>query len=327
MILEEGRAIQDTRSWIRPLSLLLIYSIIPLVGIFLIVDWFFFNFEITRSLPVDPHSMQWFNMFFMLPHIFASFFTFFDAEYVQYYKRRLLVSVFTIMCILVLVFSFRLFAPFMLLISIYTVYHLVSQQTGIAAMLARNQSVVHKLWKWATFLAMAVFYLAVIVGGTQTKTILIKIFPFFYFLYFLLVCVTVMKSFDRIGRYYIIANSVMIIFSCILYSCDFYFFMILIPRFVHDVTAFFFYISHNTNRNAGRPLNLVSRVGASLKLPEYLYTPLAGIACTALATALLKDYLFLLLSFMALFHYYWEGVMWKQGTPHRRHIHIGVPQA
>ncbi|MDI1302913.1 MAG: hypothetical protein PSX71_13490 [bacterium] len=313
-------------SWMRPSSLLFIYSVIPMVAVFLTLDWFFFDLKLSRSLPADPHDMQWFNMFFMLPHIFASLFTFFDAEYVAYYGVQLARSVVVILAIIISVFTLRAFAPFMLIISIYTVYHLVSQQTGIAAMLARNATPMYKIWKWVTFFALTIVYLAAIIGDQRLKVFLTGILPWFYVLYSLLAYFTAKKVLDKIGFYYTCANSVMIIFSCVLYAYNFSFFMIFIPRFVHDVTAFFFYISHNANRNSAGSKNMISRLGVRLGLPEYFYTPAVGILCTVIVTLFFKKYMIVLLSFMALFHYYWEGRMWKRGTPHRRYIHIGMPR-
>lgn len=308
--------------FLRPSSLLFIYGIIPLVAVFLAVDGLFFDLGFSRSLPVDPHSMQWFNMFFMLPHIFASAFTFFDADYIAHYRQRLQVSLLVIVITLMLVFGLRLIAPFMLFISVYTVYHLVSQQTGIAAMLAGASSWIYTAWKWFTFSVSAILYLAAIIGSGPFASILTLAFPGFVLLYFLNTWAAARQAKTRVAYYYTWANAVMIVVTYGLYLARLPFFMILIPRFVHDVTAFFFYITHNHNRNAARPANVIAGLGQKLSLPEYVYTPLLGIACTAVVTLIFKEYMIYLLSFMALFHYYWEGVMWKRGTPHRQFIHF-----
>lgn len=307
---------------IKPAYLLGVYGIIPVIILFLAADLLLNDWQLSRSLPSDPHTMQWFTMFFMLPHIFASLFTFFDREYLMAYKDRLAVSVPLILVAMVGI-PFLFGAPvFRLIVAVYTIFHLVSQQTGIAAMVARNKSGAYHAWKWVSFFAIMMISIVASADFPALHRALYVALPVFLLLYGVLTLLAARQSKTAVGKYYIAANSLMIVACYGLALVNLPFFVILIPRVVHDVTAFYFYISHNANRNREQPLNWVSRLRKWLRLPEYAFTPLMGILCTALATATLGEHIFFVVIFLGLLHYYWEGVMWKQGSPHRANIYV-----
>lgn len=307
---------------IKPVYLLGIYSIIPVVMLFLAGDFWLNGLGLSRSLPADPHTMQWFTMFFMLPHIFASLFTFLDRDYLVAYKERLAVSV-PLILVMILAIPVLFDAPILqMIMAVYTLFHLISQQTGIAAMIARNKSAVYQAWKWLSFFAVLMISIMAQTNFPRLHDFLYGALPFFILLYGALTLVTARQSKTVVGMGYIAANSVMIVICYGLALARLPFFVILILRVVHDVTAFYFYVSHNANRNRERHLNLVSRLRKWLRLPEYVFTPLMGVLCTALATATLGDGIFFTVIFLGLLHYYWEGIMWKQGSPHRANIYV-----
>lgn len=307
---------------IKPAYLLGIYGIIPVIVLFLAADFGLNDLRLSRRLPADPHAMQWFTMFFMLPHIFASLFTFLDRDYLVAYRERLMVSVPLIVVAMVaipFVFGGSLFR---LMVAVYTVFHLVSQQTGIAAMVARSKSGVYQAWKWLSFIAVLMISIVAQADFPTLHRMLQVALPAFILVYGALTLLACRQSKTRVGVGYIAANSLMIVICYGLALVNLPFFVILIPRVVHDVTAFFFYISHNTNRNREQSFNWVSRLRKWLRLPEYVFTPLLGILCTALATATLGEGIFFVVVFLGLLHYYWEGVMWKQGSLHRANIYV-----
>lgn len=307
---------------IKPVYLLGIYSVIPVVALFLAADLWLNGLRLSRSLPADPHTMQWFTMFFMLPHIFASLFTFFDRDYLLAYKERLVVSVPLILVVMVVV-PLLFDAPLLqLIVAVYTLFHLISQQTGIAAMIARNKSAVYQAWKWLSFFAVLMISILAQADLPGFHNVLYVVLPFFILLYGALTLFAAKQSKTATGMGYIAANSVMVVICYGLALAKLPFFVILILRVVHDVTAFYFYVSHNANRNRERHLNLISRLRQWLRLPEYVFTPLMGVLCTVLATATLGDNIFFAVIFLGLLHYYWEGVMWKQGSPHRTNIYV-----
>lgn len=307
---------------IKPGYLLGIYSIIPVVILFIAADLWLNDLQLSRALPADPHSMQWFTMFFMLPHIFASLFTFVDRDYLVAYRDRLVVSV-PVILMVVIVVPLLFNAPLLqLIVAVYTLFHLISQQTGIAAMIARNKSAVYHAWKWVSFFAVLMISVLAQANVPGFRDLLYLALPFFILFYGALTLLSARQSKTVAGARYIAANSAMIVICYGLALARLPFFVILIMRVVHDVTAFYFYISHNANRNRERHLNLISRLRKWVRLPEYVFTPLMGVLCTFLATVVLGEGILFAIIFLGLLHYYWEGVMWKQGSPHRASIHV-----
>ena len=71
-------------------GLLSVYVFLPLVLVFIFCDHFFFNGAGRHMLPRNPETLLWYTLLFNLPHIFTSFFSFADREYLAFYKWPLL---------------------------------------------------------------------------------------------------------------------------------------------------------------------------------------------------------------------------------------------
>src|SRR5881296_1875935 len=70
--------------------LLAIYVIVPLAWLAVIGDLVLFDGGLRRALPESPEELAWFTAFFVLPHILASQFSFYDREYLGAYRLPLL---------------------------------------------------------------------------------------------------------------------------------------------------------------------------------------------------------------------------------------------
>ena len=305
--------------------LLGLYGIIPLCLLFVAADALLLQGNVVRALPADPHSMQWFSLFFMLPHIFASMFTFLDREYIATYRRQLALSVPAIAAGAAAFISLLGEAAFAIFIAVYTVYHLMSQQAGIAAMVARHKSATWDAWRWSLFLLVTLLYMAMLTGNPLFHSLVIACAVLFGLPFLVLGNRLAQECAPGTGRLYVHANTGMVLACFLFYFLEMPFFVVLIPRFVHDVSAFSFYVTHNRNRNRVQRHNLLVRLTAAMRLPEYIATPVAGIAAAAAATAALggnPQGMFLMMAFLSLFHYYWESVMWKAGTVHRQHVRL-----
>lgn len=124
--------------------LLALYAIVPMCVLLVTADGLLADFAFSRQLPADPHSMRWFTLLFMLPHIFASLFTLIDRQYLPHYRRRLGITIPLFLLIAWLLPQVIGWTLFMVGIAIYTIHHLMAQQAGIAAMLAANRSGSHR---------------------------------------------------------------------------------------------------------------------------------------------------------------------------------------
>lgn len=63
----------------------------------------------------------------------------------------------------------------------------------------------------------------------------------------------------------------------------------------------------------------MARLFSKIPLPEYIVTPAAALLASVAMTTFLPQGILL---FLAFFHYYWEGAMWKNGSPHRKNIYV-----
>lgn len=315
---------------VSPRLILAVYAIIPLAVLVIAVDYLFFDLRLNAALPNTPDDMGWLNVFFMLPHVLASVFTFADREYLSAYSGRLVGSSLAFTAGIVVVPALFGLSVMVLLLALYTAYHQVAQQTGIASIVARHRSGLNTAWKWLCLVALVAVFVASLIEPALRQ----KMYAAAPALYIglitggvtALVVVAVLvarQSRTASGRVLVGANTGMILMQGVFFAFGFHFFMILIPRLVHDITAFAFYVTHNMNRNRREAHNVVVRALRPTRLPEYLLTPVLAIAASiALSQLVPKEALLFIVAFLALFHYYWEGVMWKNGAPHRQFIRV-----
>ena len=112
---------------------------------------------------------------------------------------------------------------------------------------------------------------------------------------------------------------------------------ILVPRLVHDATAYTFYITHDYNKHHNHPQNYLYRYAARLNISVFIVLPLCSFVLAFVLQAYgdnlvsaLTEYLFGidirkaitlgLLGYLALMHYYTESITWKGDSPYRRFI-------
>jgi hypothetical protein len=118
---------------------------------------------------------------------------------------------------------------------------------------------------------------------------------------------------------------------------EYYFLAILIPRLVHDATAYVFYVTHDVNKHLGHPQNFIYRWAKKAKLNVFIVLPLISFALTYVLQVygdqwvnVITQFLFGmeirkaislgLIGYFSLMHYYTEAFTWKHGSPYRQYI-------
>ena len=127
------------------------------------------------------------------------------------------------------------------------------------------------------------------------------------------------------------------IVSFYFYVQQYYFLAILVPRLVHDATAYVFYVTHDYNKHYLQPQNQLYRYAAQLKINIFWVLPLSSFALAFVLQAY-GDHLVSfvtrfffdveihkvitvgVLGYFALMHYYTEAITWKAGSPYRNYI-------
>lgn len=302
---------------ISPRGLLVIYSLIPAAALVIIIDWLFLNSTLKRTFPHSPYDWWTVTALVSFPHIFASQFGFVDREYAAHYSRLLLGIPLVALSGLLLARYNAVFGNFVF--QFVTIYHVIFQQIGISRMMLGQVTGSFTAWKWLFFGAFTFAHL----GHTLHAKFLIlaipvglALIPTTYLAYRIY-----RESKSRMGGHYLWANQAMLLFVAVSYPLGYPVFSILLPRLVHDASAFVFYIAHDHNRNYDSIKNGLYRLLSALRLPVTVAGPVLAFGANLLLISVSKLYFNpFFYAPVTMIHYYTERVVWRRNTPHRQAI-------
>ncbi|MGR8933618.1 MAG: hypothetical protein ACU837_04420 [Gammaproteobacteria bacterium] len=140
-----------------------------------------------------------------------------------------------------------------------------------------------------------------------------------------------------LGKLFFWANILLVLSSCYMYLRSYHFLAILVPRLVHDITAYTVYVTHDYNRHHRQAQNALYRLAQHWHIPVLLVLPLlsfglafalqnygddwiAWLTQTLFGVGIHKTVTVGILGYFALMHYYTEGFIWKAGSPCRRYL-------
>jgi hypothetical protein len=333
---------QEARKMAVSFRLLLgLYAIIPLCLLLVVFDSWFWQGTLQASLPSSPNHFLLFQIIFGTPHIIASSILLAsNRDYVDVYKTKILVMT----AVLAVFFGVgSLFIPyraFYVLVAGWTVYHVLKQQHGVARGVCRLPDWAFYLLLWLSVAAGLLIYIGIFLKNsldlqqvTGIKNIAGSL------------CVALLLSAVYCQRYVTTAfgrcffwSNVMLVFSSFfLYMEQYYFLAILIPRLVHDATAYIFYVTHDYNKHHLQPQNFIYRLARQCRMSIFIVLPLLSFLLAFVLQAygdnivnyltkvifgveIRKAITLGLLGYLALMHYYTESFTWKQGSPYRQFI-------
>jgi len=321
--------------------LLGLYLIVPLSLSIIWLDRMQFDSALREWLPTSPGHFLLFQLFFGTPHIIASnVLLVSNRDYFQTFKRKIIG-----MTLFIAVFFGigSLFIPYRVLYVIsacWTVYHVLKQQLGIAKPACRLPSWAFHLQLVGCVGAGIFIYLGVFLKNSLTDDQSLLIAEIardltWCLLLATLLCHKYVKT--LFGQTFLWANTLLVVSTWYVYSEGYYFIAILIPRLVHDITAYSFYITHDVNRHGETPRNRLFNWAKACRLPVVIVLPLLSFALTYLlqaygdvwvnwilqtlfATEFHKAVTLGLIGYLALMHYYTETFVWTADSPLRRYI-------
>jgi hypothetical protein len=302
-----------------------VYLILPFLLGVIAVDWFFLDARLLPHFGIEGLFLPFFILLFNLPHIIASFFSFFDSEYVQYYRRHLtlyLPLLLTATAVL-LYYDFVLGLVFFL---VNDIWHGVRQQAGISLILGSKYGVIHRLWTILPFITASIAYVYIIRPNAYPDFLVSYISPVLLIgmiLFFFVMIAKIVTS--PIGARWFVFFASMLFFSSYFFILSGYiFFSIFAFRFVHDVSAFAFYVTHDYNRASAGYKNYLYRLFFALPNHILVAVPILGILFAYLirvaTNGLAIGYSIVILICMS--HFYLESVMWKRNAPHRGFVKV-----
>jgi len=302
------------------------YLIVPLLLAVVLVDTYYLDAVLRPYLGIGALFIPIYIFIFDLPHIMASFFSFFDREYISYYKKHL----FFYLPGLLIATALLLFVNYELGLVFYLVndlWHGIRQKVGIALILGARPGTLHTAWTLVPFIVSSFAYVLAMRPNFFSTTLtpyITTIIGVGMVAIFVLMCLKIYHSAPKV-RWYIFAVSALFLCSYLFISLGYAFFAILAFRFVHDVSAFAFYITHDHNRNKNGAKNWLYKIVGAIPLPYFIMVPVLAFTAAYAVRSFTDQTLqigFSVVILIAMCHYYLESVMWKRDTPHRQNVRV-----
>jgi len=324
-------------------GLLWVYAVIPVSVAVMLADRVLWAGALGNQLPRTPNNLLVLALLFGTPHIVASnLILVTNRDYFRHYRSRF-VGISLGLAAFFAVFGSTLPRPIIVaLISAWTVAHVVKQQVGLGNSTARHSGPMFWTWSWVGIGAGMLYYNAIFQARVFTDGQLRLLAAVVAALAIIVAGLTIAlaaRTGNPLGRRWVVANGALMSLAAMAYLLGYPFFAILMPRVVHDVTAFVVYISHDANRALAGVANRFYR-------PHRRPTGLALLALPAIAVAVsatlehgadrvvnralgalggiqIHEPVSLgVVGFLALQHYAFESFTWKSSSPYRRYLHL-----
>lgn len=322
----KSQTINESYPRVLPVKLLFApYAIVFLALITIFIDYIL-KLDLQNIFPTSAEQLLVLGIIFENPHIVASNVMMLNGEYLQFYKRQLIIGLSLVVGLSVVLITLFGVKAFLTFFYTWTIYHVIRQQIGIGKMVNRQSSRVYTIWSWlflmislAIAFSVGYFHTDTLIVPRQTLLLAISIL-LSLFLVFSLVCLMRLKN--RQGRLFLTANVALILTAVLSLFAGFPLFVILLPRIVHDTTAFIIYINHETNRSTPHRKLFLYRAIPSLPIWATLLTfsLLWGAALTYSGTWIT---VWIAIG-LALVHYLTEAFTWRHGSLHRKYLRLAT---
>ncbi|MFU8790329.1 MAG: hypothetical protein ACNA7G_14970, partial [Methylobacter sp.] len=301
----------------------------------------FWQGVLQQNLPSSPKQFLVFQILFGTPHIIASSILLAsNTEYLKTYKLKIILMTVAIIAVFGVGSLFISYRALYVAVAAWTVYHVLKQQLGVGRGVYRLPDWAFYLLLWLSVAAGFFVYIGIFLKNSLELQQLELITLIAGGLCATLVCAALLcqrYAATAVGKWFLWSNVLLVLGSFYLFVQQYYFLAILVPRLVHDATAYIFYVVHDYNKHRQQPQNFIYRYAARCHLPIFIVLPV----CSFLLAFVLQSYgdstfnaaanaLFDvevnkaitvgLLGYLALMHYYTEAFTWKQGSPYRRFI-------
>jgi hypothetical protein len=321
--------------------LLGLYGIIPLCLLLQCVDHWFWGDYLKSNLPSSPYHFVLFQILFGTPHIVASnILLVSNKEYLQHYRHHIILMTVAIAIAYILgnmLLPYRLLYVF---VATWTVYHVLKQQYGIARGICQLPGPVFKLLLGLSVAAGVAIYIGIFLRGNLDASQAFWIKQAAVLGCLLLIVAAFVHQHHvntAFGLWFYWANIFLVLTSFYLYQHEHYFMAILVPRFVHDATAYVFYVTHDYNKHHREPQNSLYRFASACGIHIFLVLPCLSfflafvlqaygdglvnlITHYLLGTEFYKVITLGFLGYLALMHYYMEALTWQKDSPYRKYI-------
>ncbi len=298
--MSQASVLADKALFVPNKLLLALYSVIPLCLLVAFLDASLWQGHLRDNiLPNNPGQLMWWAIIFNFPHIVSSLVTLADDEYIPYYKDRfkkafmvIVAGVFVINFVVPSVapdpVAMGMYGLFFVFFASYTMYHVLSQQFGIGMMMMGvKPDRRYEHWRYLSTIAASLMYLMAFARpnlqsagymGYTFYEIAQVLAGIFVVLASLAGARLIKAGTKKIGILYVSSNVLMLYAVWVLAYMQYSVFVVVIPRFVHDVTAFIIYSVHDQNRNREVQHNYIYKALSFIPLAPVILCPLLAIA-------------------------------------------------
>lgn len=321
--------------------LLGLYLIMPFCLLLYGLDVELWQHYLHDNLPSKPTHFLLFQILFGTPHILASAVLLTtNVEYFQFYKRHLAYATLAIAVVFGIGSLFISYYVFYVAVAGWTVFHVLKQQHGIARGICKLPNWAFHSLLWLSVTAGLMIYVGIFLHnrleiemleklqhGAEILTTLLVLLAFF--------CQRYVPT--LFGKAFLWANVFLVVSSLYFYSEGYYFFAILIPRLVHDATAYIFYVTHDFNKHSAKPKNAFYRFAKKYSISIFVLLPISTFAAAFILQAygdvviawltqevfgveIRKAVTLGLIGYLSLMHYFSEAITWKSDSPYRQFI-------
>ncbi len=303
--------------------LLAFYAVVPLSLVVPALDLLALDGGVRAVLPAHPDQILLWTLVFNVPHIIASELILLDREYLSFYRRHIAIAV-TGVALLTFLSSEVLGPVAVVWLGLVLVsYHIIGQQVGIARLMSVSAGWSLDAWK---VLGTASYLMAFAQGFYRSPVFREFGAPVAAYGYALWLPMAALafhayrRAQDRRGRAYVLANQVMFMSFIPLATLGYGFFVVVMVRVVHDLSAFCFYLVHDANRNRERAHNLLYRALAFTRLPRWVIAVGVSVGVGHWLVVIDSPELLHPVGMVSVFHYYMEAVTWRGSGLHRHSI-------
>jgi hypothetical protein len=292
-------------------------------------------------LPNSPTHFLLFQILFGTPHIIASAILLTsNKEYLHFFKAKLIIMTALIILVFGIGSLFISYKALYIATACWTVYHVFKQQHGIGKGVCRLPSWAFYWLLWLSVSAGIFIYMGIFLKNSldAQQIVWIKLIASVLTIGLVLSSILCQRYVTTaIGKYFLWANTLLIVSSFYFYIQQYYFLAILVPRLVHDATAYVFYISHDYNKHHQQPRNTLYKLASRCNVHVFIVLPLFSFVLTYLLQVygdgwvdFITEYFFDmkirkavtlgLIGYLSLMHYYTESFVWQVDSPLRRYI-------
>jgi len=311
--------------------LLALYAVVPFaVGVMLLDQLLLGSYLRQGGLPAAPEEWPAWTILFGMPHVIAGLLTMADREYLGYYRRRFRWPLlgFGAISIAAATGPDQLAFGVALWLGFYTVTHLLTQQIGLAfTMLRKPPPGWMRLWKWTMLVLGVLVYAGLFLdmnlpdaslGGLDPHALVVLGGAGLLAPLLASTAVLARRAVDRCAVVYVWSNWAMVAAILAAFAWRYPVFILLIPRIIHDLTAFLVYFNHDSNRNARHGHNLLYWRARRGRTVAFWILPTVSVGL-AYALQINEFPLFIAINFFLTFmHYHIESVVWRRPHLHRQ---------